>query len=250
MNYSQIPVKLIELESVDSTNNYIAKKVLTGDLIPGTVVLAEKQTEARGQRGTKWQSLAGLNSTSSVFLTWKDIKVREQFKISMLVAIGVCRFLRNFNIEAEIKWPNDIYVQTKKIAGILIENQIKGDYISSSVTGIGLNVNQEVFEEGLSATSIIIETGKKENVRLFTMQLYQEIGRTIEQYHQYPFEWIERTYSGFLKGFDEAVTAIWIQKQEEIKIQITAILPDGRIKALVNETDYKLFDLKELKFIF
>lgn len=89
MNYSQIPVKLIELESVDSTNNYIAKKVLTGDLIPGTVVLAEKQTEARGQRGTKWQSLAGLNSTSSVFLTWKDIKVREQFKISMLVAIGV-----------------------------------------------------------------------------------------------------------------------------------------------------------------
>jgi BirA family biotin operon repressor/biotin-[acetyl-CoA-carboxylase] ligase len=250
MDYSNIPIKFVYLDTVDSTNNYVAKMVHDGTIDHGTVVLADYQVQGRGQRGTNWQSLSGENVTATLFLRWKSMRAEEQFRISMLIAIGVCKFLRNFNIEAEIKWPNDILVNNKKIGGILIENQMKQSLVSSSIIGIGFNVNQTYFPKEITAVSLTQLTGKREDTRLITLQLFQEIGQTIHQYIDYPFSWLERTYCSFLKGFNQAVLVRENATLEETMLTITGVCTNGLLQTLDAHNNERLLDLKEVTFFF
>lgn len=248
MDYSQIPVKIIHLNTVDSTNNYIANLVQENTIQHGTVVLADYQTNGRGQRGTKWQSVSGENLISSLYLNWENVKISEQFRISMLVAIGICKYLRNFNQEAMIKWPNDILVDNRKICGTLIENQTRGDQITSSVIGIGFNVNQTSFEEGVNGVGLSEFTQKKENIHIVALQLFQSIGQVINQYKDYPYEWIEKTYCAFLYGFEEFVKVHDIEENLDLEIKILNVLPSGLLRVQTNSGTERLIDLKEIKF--
>ena len=147
---------IIWLKSTDSTNN----RALDGiDIYPdGSVWAALHQSAGRGQRGNSWQSAEGENLTFSILFKPDFILAQEQFVISAAVAIGITNYLISKGIEAKIKWPNDIYVADKKICGILIENFIGGDGVSSSICGIGLNLNQLDFPPQLpNPTSVLIE---------------------------------------------------------------------------------------------
>ena len=135
----------IKLESVDSTNNYTSKLLADNKLTEGTVVLAGYQNSGRGQINNTWESEPGKNLLMSVILYPEFLPVQQQFLLSKVVALGVRDMLAKFVDEVKIKWPNDIYIGDKKIAGILIENSIMGYTIGSSVAGIGININQEVF---------------------------------------------------------------------------------------------------------
>ncbi len=115
----------------------------------GDVVLAERQTAGRGQRGNSWSSGAGLNLTFSVVLCPDFLPVARQFYVSKIVALAVSDALARWGIEARIKWPNDIYICDRKVAGILIENDLCGRYMARSVVGVGLNVNQTEFDASL-----------------------------------------------------------------------------------------------------
>ena len=147
---------IIWLKSTDSTNN----RALDGiDIYPdGSVWAALHQSAGRGQRGNSWQSAEGENLTFSILFKPDFILAQEQFVISAAVAIGITNYLISKGIEAKIKWPNDIYVADKKICGILIENFIGGEGVSSSICGIGLNLNQLDFPPQLpNPTSVLIE---------------------------------------------------------------------------------------------
>ena len=98
MPINHIPTKLFHLESIDSTNNYVASLVRSGDIESGSVVLADFQSEGRGQRGTKWQAVAGENMTASLFIQWTYLSQSDQFRISMWVALGVERFLTGYGV--------------------------------------------------------------------------------------------------------------------------------------------------------
>ncbi|MES2829127.1 MAG: biotin--[acetyl-CoA-carboxylase] ligase [Bacteroidota bacterium] len=142
-----IAQKLIHLEAVDSTNNYL--KVLLSKSEPlaeGTVILADNQFSGRGQRGNTWLSEPGLNLTFSILLNPTLLKVEHQFKLNMAVSIGIknalCKYVPE---EIKVKWPNDIYFGKKKIGGVLIENTLQGNVIKHSIIGIGINVNQREF---------------------------------------------------------------------------------------------------------
>lgn len=152
----EIGRSIIRLESVDSTNNYTANRARENDLRHGAVILAVEQTAGKGQMGAHWRSEAGLNLTFSVFLDNVNLSVERQFLLTKIVSLSLVDLLDNFGVSAKIKWPNDIYVHDRKIAGVLIENTILGKNIARSIVGIGLNVNQKDFGT-LAATSLALE---------------------------------------------------------------------------------------------
>ena len=114
-------------------------------LLKGTIVYTNYQSAGQGQSGNKWESEDGKNLLISIVLFPSFIKPADQFHISMTISLGICDFLKRYIPGCSIKWPNDIYVNNDKIAGILIENFILGNKIENTIAGIGLNINQDKF---------------------------------------------------------------------------------------------------------
>lgn len=141
--------QIIHLKEVSSTNDYVKDLVKTGLVQEGLTVWTDFQTAGRGQLGNKWHSTLGENLTFSLLLCPHSLDASQLFSISQIASIAVVNALKHFNIEASIKWPNDIYVGNKKIAGILIENSLSGHSIVNSIIGIGLNVNQKEFDSAI-----------------------------------------------------------------------------------------------------
>lgn len=129
------------IDSVVSTNDTIS--LVDKNMF---LVYADFQTKGKGQRGNLWESESGKNLTFSFMLKPVDVTADKQFVISKIVALSLIETLKYFNIEAKIKWPNDIYVGDMKISGILIENRLSGSgLLSRVICGVGLNVNQNIF---------------------------------------------------------------------------------------------------------
>lgn len=136
-------MNFLDLDATASTNTYVAEN--SPRLRNLTMVTARRQSAGRGQRGNVWESEPGKNLTFSILYRPISFPAIRQFSISEAVALGITDALASFGIEAEVKWPNDIYVGNKKICGILIEHSIMGREIMHSIAGAGLNVNQEQF---------------------------------------------------------------------------------------------------------
>ena len=135
---------IIVFNELDSTNNY-ANQLVKEKAAQGTVVLAHYQESGRGQVGNFWESERDKNLLFSVILYPGFLEAGKQFYISKAVSLALADLLKEQLNDVKIKWPNDIYVGEKKIAGILIENTVKGITLDSSIVGVGLNVNQERF---------------------------------------------------------------------------------------------------------
>lgn len=138
-----------EFEQLPSTNTWA--KEHSAQLSHGDIVVTHSQSAGRGQRGNSWEAEPGKNLTFTLFLKPAGIAPSEQFVISEIVALAVANAVRHALAEAvaahriKVKWPNDIYVDDRKIAGILIEHSISASGISHTIVGIGLNVNQTEF---------------------------------------------------------------------------------------------------------
>lgn len=153
---------IIWLESVDSTNEEARRHI--SDIDNLSVLSALEQTAGRGQRGNTWTSKAGENLMFSIVLMLSSdasgrvhLEARNQFALNEIASLSVIDFLRVHGIQARIKWPNDIYVGSRKICGILIENSLHGKHVSSSIIGIGLNINQRNFDVNLpNPTSMVL----------------------------------------------------------------------------------------------
>ena len=153
---------IIWLDEVDSTNKYLRRHIDSLDNL--SVVSVLLQTEGRGQGDHKWHSAKGQNLIFSILLKNPDIPAAQQSEISDAVSESVVELLHRHGIKAWIKPPNDIWVEQKKICGILIEHSLRSSRISWSIIGIGLNVNQISFPDDLpNPTSMALE---KEGGRL------------------------------------------------------------------------------------
>lgn len=148
--------RIARFEQLDSTNDTARDEQFTH----GDVIIAERQSAGRGQRGNSWDSRSGENLTFSLVLRPEFLPADQQFLLLQAIALGISDMLGEHEIEASIKWTNDIYVGDKKIAGVLMENDICGVNLSRSIIGIGLNVNQSEFSDRLpNPTSMCIEAG-------------------------------------------------------------------------------------------
>jgi BirA family biotin operon repressor/biotin-[acetyl-CoA-carboxylase] ligase len=150
-------MKLIKLDAIDSTNDFLKRLSVEQALENYTVVTAEKQTRGKGQMGAKWDSETGKNLMFSVLINNRLATISEIFDLNIAVALALLTTLEKNNIpNLSIKWPNDIMSYNKKVAGILIENSIKNNGEISSIIGIGLNVNQLNFDELPKASSLAV----------------------------------------------------------------------------------------------
>lgn len=153
-------MRIIKLDAIDSTNTFLKGISHDKPLEDYTVVVAKKQTNGRGQMGTVWNTQAYKNLTFSVFKDVSFLKFNEQFYISIVTALALVKTLDDFSIKKlNIKWPNDILSASHKICGVLIENVIQHNALSSSVIGIGLNVNQTCFDGLPKASSMMLLSG-------------------------------------------------------------------------------------------
>ena len=144
----------INLPVADSTNLFVREmleeqrsgQVVSPGILPGfTLVVADYQTAGRGQQGNFWESERGKNLTFSLLCHPDFVKPSHQFLLSQCMAISVREALLRYVAGVEVKWPNDIYVNDKKISGTLIECDLQGGKISNCIIGVGVNVNQEKF---------------------------------------------------------------------------------------------------------
>ncbi|WAC41484.1 biotin--[acetyl-CoA-carboxylase] ligase [Pedobacter sp. SL55] len=172
---------LIKLSAVDSTNNYLKNLTSNSEPLPeGTVIMAEHQFAGRGQLGNVWYAEPGKNLTFSLLLRPSFIAIEQQFVLNMLVSVALNEVLLKYLPNGlSVKWPNDIFLDDKKIGGILIENVIVGRVIKQSIIGIGLNINQSVFDGELKDRTVSIAQILQQDVNL--MALLAEICTQIEQ---------------------------------------------------------------------
>lgn len=142
---------VVHLKEINSTNEYL-KNVTTHSSL---AVVADYQTEGRGQYGKVWESVSNQNLTFSFQWYPINLKVEQGFKISQLVSLVILDAVNQFIApdKAYIKWPNDIIIKNKKICGILIEPTIQNNLIQKVIVGIGLNVNQTQFQENMPNAS-------------------------------------------------------------------------------------------------
>jgi BirA family biotin operon repressor/biotin-[acetyl-CoA-carboxylase] ligase len=194
--------EIIHLSNIDSTNNFAAKLLSQNLCQNGAVIMADVQTQGKGQRGNIWLSESGKNLLCSFVFKPDNLSVENQIALTWATSLSLLQTLRNFNIEALIKWPNDIFVGGKKIAGILIENQLQGSKISCSIIGIGLNINQTFFED-LNATSLLLETNQIVEPRTFLNLLANEMNEQFELIYSSNFELLKSEYEANLFQMNE-----------------------------------------------
>jgi len=239
--------KIVYLESVDSTNNYLKKKLLNNKFEEGLLVSANKQESGRGQRENSWESEAGKNLLLSFIVYPFFIKVDEQFILSKVISLAIADFISEHTDNVSIKWPNDIYVGNKKIAGVLIENTIKGNKISNSIIGAGININQKKFSNKLSnPVSLSILTKRTYNINELLLTLVEKLNT-----------W----YTKLLLGKTVAIDKLYVQKLfrynqkhdyiiggKRIKAKIAGIAKDGKLIIETENGNLKTFAFKEISY--
>jgi BirA family biotin operon repressor/biotin-[acetyl-CoA-carboxylase] ligase len=197
VNHS-LGIPFIELQSIDSTNNYALAQIHANLAQPGTCYFAHEQTAGKGRRGRAWASEKGSNILLSIVMKPLFLQLSQQFLLSACIAVAVHRFLSDcVSSDLRIKWPNDLYWKDRKLGGILIENvigkskiekwqttsyqQLKNPDWKWSVVGIGINVNQRKFPAELNnPVSLAQITGKEYN----SVELTRMLCGAIDEFYQ------------------------------------------------------------------
>jgi BirA family biotin operon repressor/biotin-[acetyl-CoA-carboxylase] ligase len=245
MNTLFVGQHLVELNSVDSTNNYSTELLRAGLAYEGTAVWSHEQTQGRGQRGNPWLSETGKNLTTSIILFPTFITADRQFEITMCAALSVLDTVEHFTgLKGNVKWPNDVYLENKKCAGILIENTLSGKNISTSIIGIGLNVNQQEFH-GLNACSISQYTSELE-IKSVLKVLCENVEKNYLMLRQNPVS-LKNNY--LEKLFRKNVMGPYKFDGEVILAKITGVAETGKLKLFTEDGEEIEAGFKEIEFL-
>ena len=181
-------------DTIDSTNSQAARELDTAP--EGSVWIADFQTAGRGQRGNKWEGKKGENLTFSILFRPEFLHPAKQFLISQICALGVSRYLNGKGLPAKIKWPNDIYIEDRKICGMLIEHSLRSDKLAVSIAGIGLNLNQTVFDsDAPNPTSMMLEFSSRQMEHAHQFNRREELASLLG--------YIFTAYDELREGFEE-----------------------------------------------
>ncbi len=240
---------IVRLAEVDSTNNFAANLVGETNTPEGTVIMAQHQSQGRGQRGSNWESVAGQNLTFSIVLHPKTLPVEEQFVISRFIALAICEALEDLTgLKAQIKWPNDILIHERKVAGVLIENMLNGKFVGCSIVGIGVNVNQTDFSALPKASSLKVESGNAFD----TEKVFQELLSSVDYYYQvWQRKQVQRIESAYLERlFRFNQTAAFNIDGETRQATLVGVKQNGRLQLKIETGQVLDFDIKEVEFLY
>ena len=233
------------IKQTHSTNALLREMLRSDNLPEGFVLQADFQTAGKGQTGNSWESEEGKNLLFSLLLQPHHIQIEEQFILSQIVSVAIVHVLSRYSSGFSIKWPNDIYFENKKIAGILIENSIQNGKIKATIVGIGLNINQKKFiSNAPNPVSLCQITGKR-HVRNSVLSLI--INEIMKLYLSADFETIRMEYATNLyrkNGF-----YAFSDGEETFEAAITAVHPDGKLELKTREGRTREFYFKEVSFL-
>ena len=177
--------RILRARVVDSTNTVAAAAMARGEAPHGTVIIAREQTAGRGQRGRTWTSTPGADLTLSIVLEPPALRAERQFAMAKLAALAVHDVVRQAGADAvRVKWPNDVLVERRKVAGILIACDLLGERVRHAVVGVGLNVNSTDMPEDLAATSLKLATGRDHDLEAVLDGLTQAFEQRYRQWLQ------------------------------------------------------------------
>ncbi len=197
-------LKSIHLKSIGSTNTYLSALIKEGKSTGELAVTADYQENGRGQGDHGWLSNPGENLLMSLLLFPAFLSASDQFHLSRVASLALCDTLKGVNLAPVIKWPNDILVNHRKIAGILIENGITGKYLSYAIIGIGLNLNQYQFPEfPVPATSLVKEGMAPLDSSRAADLLINAFGVRYSQLESGSGNLLEKEYLEHLSGLDQ-----------------------------------------------
>ena len=247
MNSSSLP-KIIFLDTVDSTNTFIAQRLQTDILPNGYCVAADYQRAGRGQQGNVWESASGQNLLFSVLLHTQHFPLDRQFVLSKVVSVAIHKFLADRGIDTKIKYPNDILYGNKKLAGILIENRIVGKQMTFSIVGVGLNINQTEFVEN-KATAISIRqiTNRTYDTKTLLAELREAIVTLVSDFDIKKADTYRKPYLDNLFRTDgyyryEAAGEIFEARAVDVG-------DEGILRLVTKSGDERQFYFKQVKFI-
>lgn len=237
------------LEETTSTNTYLQEWIVNEKVPEGSVVTARIQTQGRGQAGNKWSAEQGKNLTFSMVLYPEFVPVNEQFIISQVAALAVKETLSLYIPDVSIKWPNDIYYRNKKITGILIENNLTAKVFSSSIIGIGININQQAFPENLpNPVSLIQILGKEVSIPEVLEQFVGQIGCFYNQIRE-DKESVRSRYFDCLYRHDGSYSFYDVLRKEEIRASIFSVENNGMIRLKKDDGEIRSYWFKEVQYI-
>jgi len=238
----------VEVPALDSTNSF-ALQLLTTQAPDGTVVFTPHQFAGRGQQNNTWVSTPHQNLTFSLILYPAFLSIERIFALNKLASLAILRALAQY-VPADalaIKWPNDILVNRRKIAGILIENQLEGQGIRASVVGIGININQTQFPPAFRerTTSLFVETGQQIEPRDIMESICQQFEALYLQLRTGRTEAMDRDYLNHLFGYQEYVEVEFDGKRQNVVL--VGVDVSGRL-AIEEDGRLRYFQMKEISF--
>ena len=244
------------LKVTDSTNNRALEAIPSEK--DKTVWAAEFQTAGRGQRGNKWTSDQARNLMFSILLKPDFIFAKDQFIVSVIVTLGIESYLKSKGVLSKIKWPNDIYVNDKKICCILIEHGISGEMLSSSGCGIVLNINQKDFPEYLPNPTSLIKELKEgtpdfsltDELEILVSEIYRFYDRAREEFAQTgKYDSLYKEYLEKLYRKNEFHRYIETAENKEMEAKIVGINDTACIIIEYRNGSRKTFAFKEISYI-
>ena len=243
---------IIFLTQVNSTNSYAIEMLKNVNPVEGTVVHTANQTDGRGQRGSVWKTETTSNLTASLIIKPSFLDLKNQhylYKIAALACYDVlAELLDSSQFDIKIKWPNDILINHKKIAGILIENNIVNTQISWSVVGMGLNVNQTIFDEGFNATSLTILLQKEIDVADVLKRLCSHFEKYYLLLKNNKFSQINDAY---LKHFFRLNNWMDFEIEDTVKTMLVKGVSDEGLLWLEDKNQRSFYiDVKQVKWLY
>lgn len=246
-------MKLIKLDAIDSTNDFLKSLASQDELDNFTVITAETQTNGKGQMGAKWLSESGKNLIMSALVKDFLFDNEQVFNLSIIVSLSVIDVLKSLDIsDLSIKWPNDIMSYNKKIGGILIENTLKSDGRIVSVVGLGLNVNQTNYEELPNASSLAVIAGHSFDKDALPELIVKKMKEKIELWESNStIFWSDYFNSLFRKGIPMPFKSLNTNNAgQNFMGIIQGVSTVGKLQVLLEDDSVSEFDIKEIQMLY
>ena len=243
-------MEIIKLNATNSTNTYLKNLLKEKQVKDLSCIWALSQTQGRGQQGAKWISEPGKNLTFSVLKTFQNLPSEYHFLLNMEVSLAIFRALKKLYIpDLAVKWANDILSSKKKICGILIENTLHKEQISSSIIGIGLNVNQVFFNDLPNVSSLQKIMGHPFDLEEVLLLICQELEVSLKSLSPTRFETMLDEYHTHLFRKDKPSTFEY-PNGERFMGYIRGVSHNGQLQVEQEDALMSSFSLKEIKLLY
>ena len=247
MNTLFVGKNCFKLDEINSTNDWLMMRISNQKFYEGTLVFTSVQTNGKGQRGTQWFSQPYKSLTFSVLLKPSFLSPKHAFDLSICVALALSDSLNKLRSGFKIKWPNDIYFEDKKIAGVLIENQMNRFVYQNAVVGIGLNVNQSHFDDLSNAISLKQIIGLEFPVEKVMEHICESLEARYLMLRSGHFKDLKKAYMSNLYGLNQLQS--FMVDNQKLNGKIINVLRNGFLQIELIDGEIHDYDIKEIKFL-